>query len=204
MHPGIETLSKVMSPEHGADEQVDWVAARARWGVAFPEDYRAFMAVYGSGSISDEADILAPAPVGTTLVASMAEETADARRLWQAEGGPAALDVDPNHILAWGATSGPDLLCWLTEDEDPDRWPVLVVGRHTRPMFTVHPFGMTEFLRRLLCEDSTGWERWPLSIGRPLLMKPAPSFVHWQVQDDRWKAGLAPATGEPSRYPDGF
>ncbi|MFB8200473.1 SMI1/KNR4 family protein [Kitasatospora purpeofusca] len=204
MHPGIERLSKVMSPEHGADEQVDWAAARARWGVAFPEDYRAFMAVYGSGSISDEADILAPAPVGTILVASMAEETADARRLWQAEGGPAALDVDPNHILAWGATSGPDLLCWLTEDEDPDRWPVLVVGRHTRPMFTVHPFCMTEFLRRLLCEDSTGWERRPLSIGRPLLMKPAPSFVHWQVQDDRWKAGLAPATGDPSRYPDGF
>ncbi|MFB8242070.1 SMI1/KNR4 family protein [Kitasatospora purpeofusca] len=204
MHPDIERLGKVMSPKHGADERVDWAAARASWGVDFPEDYRAFMALCGSGSISDEAEILAPAPVGTTLVSSMADTTADARHLWRMEGGRSVLDVESNHILAWGGTSGPDLLCWLTADKDPDRWPVLVIGRHTRPMFTVHPFGMAEFLRRLLCEDSTGWERWPLSIGGTLLTKPAPSFVHWQVQEDRWKAGLDPATGEPSRYPDGF
>ncbi|MEK2494047.1 SMI1/KNR4 family protein [Kitasatospora purpeofusca] len=204
MHPGIGRLGKATSPEHGADERVDRAAARARWGVDFPTDYRAFMAVYGGGSISDEAVVLAPAPVGTTLVASMADTTADARHLWVTEGGRAVLDVDPEHILAWGATSGPDLLCWLTEDGDPDRWPVLVIGRHTRPMFTVHSFGMAEFLQRLLGEDSTSWEPWPLSIGRSLLMKPALSFVHWQVQEDRWKAGLHPATGAPSRYPDGF
>ncbi|WP_145796928.1 SMI1/KNR4 family protein [Kitasatospora atroaurantiaca] len=193
-----------MPPENGADERADWAAARVSWGVTFPEDYRAFMAAYGNGSISDEADILAPAPVGTTLVASMADVTADARHVWEMVGGRDVLDVDPNHILAWGVTSGPDLLCWLTADDDPDRWPVLVIGRHTRPMFTVHPFGMAEFLRRLLCEDSTTWEQWPLSIGRPLLLNPAPSYVHWQVQENRWRAGLDPATGEPSRFPEGF
>ncbi|WP_431683420.1 SMI1/KNR4 family protein [Kitasatospora sp. KL5] len=193
-----------MSSEHGAGERADWAAALVSWGVTFPEDYRAFMAVYGSGSISDEADILTPVLVETTLVASMADVTADARHVWEMEGGRAVLDVDPNRILAWGVTSGPDLLCWLTSDDDPDRWPVLIIGRHTRPMFTIHPFGMAEFLRRLLCEDSTAWERWPLSIGRPLLLNPAPSFVHWQVQETRWSAGLDPATGEPSRFPGGF
>lgn len=204
MHAGIEELTQVMSPQHGADERVDWAAARVSWGVAFPEDYRAFMAVYGSGAIGDEVEVLAPAPVATALVASMEGVTGDARAVWQAEGGRAVLDVDPNHILAWGLTSGPDLLCWLTADDDPDRGPVLVIGRHTRPMFTVHPFGMAEFLCRLLREDSSAWERWPLGIGRPRLTNPAAGFVHWQVQEDRWNAGLDPATGAPSRFPEGF
>ncbi|MFD4908803.1 hypothetical protein [Kitasatospora purpeofusca] len=77
-----------MSPEHGADERVDWAAARASRGVDFPEDYRAFMALYGSGSISDEAEILAPALVGTTLVSSMADTTADAGAGGSLEGRP--------------------------------------------------------------------------------------------------------------------
>ncbi|WP_406194679.1 SMI1/KNR4 family protein [Kitasatospora sp. NBC_01560] len=204
MHLGIERLAQVMSPENGADERVDWAAAGTSWGTTFPKDYRAFTAVFGSGSVSDEMDLLAPAPVGSTLVASMADVTADARYACETEGGRAALDVGPDHILAWGTTSGPDMLCWLTTTEDPDDWPVLVIGRHTRPMFTVHPLGMAEFLLRLLGEDSTAWERWPLSIGRPLLVKPSAGFVHWQVQEHRWRAGLDPATGEPSRYPDGF
>ncbi|MER7846177.1 SMI1/KNR4 family protein [Kitasatospora sp. NPDC096077] len=203
MHAGIEGLTQAMSPEYGADERVAWAVAKASWGVTFPEDYRAFMAVYGSGSISDEVDVLAPAPVGT-VVASMEGVTRDARAAWAFEGGKAVLDVDPSHILAWGVTSGPDWLCWLTTDDDPDRWPVLVIGRHTRPMFAVHPFGMAEFLCRLLREDSPPWDRWPLSIGRPLLMNPAPNFVHWQVQEDRLNAGLDPATGAPSRFPEGF
>ncbi|MFC8451288.1 SMI1/KNR4 family protein [Kitasatospora sp. NPDC057223] len=204
MHLGIERLSQILSPENGADERVDWAAARVSWGADFPEDYRAFMAVFGSGSVSDEMDILAPAPVGSSLVASMAEVTADARHAWAMEGRLSDLDVDPDHILPWGVTSGPDLLCWLTTAEDPDCWPVLVIGRHTRPMFMVYPFGMTEFLSRLLGEDSTAWERWPLSIGRPLWVNPAASFVHWQVQESRWQAGLDPATGQPSTYPEGF
>ncbi|MBD0695106.1 hypothetical protein BG452_03640 [Streptomyces sp. CBMA123] len=194
MHPGVEELTRIMSPEHGADERVDWAAAQVDWGVTFPEDYRAFMAVYGSGSISDEAEILAPAPVGTTLAASMADVTRDARASRQIEGGREVLDIDPNDIPAWGVTSGPDLLCWLTADGDPDRWPVLVIGRHTRPMFTIHPPGMAAFLRRLLCEGPGLWERWPLSIGRPLLTKPEPGFVHRQVESDRWRTSGGPAS----------
>jgi hypothetical protein len=204
VHAGIEGLKQIMSSRYGADERVDWAAAQAGRGAVFPEDYRAFMAVYGSGSISDEVEVLAPVPVATALVASMEDVTGDARATWQAEGGRVVLDVDPNHLLAWGVTSGPDLLCWLTTDDDPNRWPVLVIGRHTRPMFTVHPFGMADFLCRLLRADSSAWERWPLSIGRPLLMNPEPSFVHWQVQEDRWNAGLDPATGALSRFPEGF
>ncbi|MFB7380372.1 SMI1/KNR4 family protein [Kitasatospora purpeofusca] len=204
MHLGIERLAQVMSPENGADEQVDWAAARVSWGTTFPRDYQAFMAVFGSGSVSDEMDVFSPAPVGTTMVGSMADGTTDARYAWEVEGGRAALDVDPENILSWGVTSGPDMLCWLTAADDPDDWPVLVVGRHTQPMFTVHPMGMVEFLLRLLEDDPSGWERWPLSIGRPLLVNSTASFVHWQVQEFRWRAGLDPATGEPSRYPDGF
>lgn len=59
------------SPEYGADERVARTAAQATWGTGFPEDRRGFLTVYGSGSISDEAEVLTPAPVGSGPVAAM-------------------------------------------------------------------------------------------------------------------------------------
>ncbi|WP_051817364.1 hypothetical protein [Kitasatospora sp. NRRL B-11411] len=107
MHLGIERLAQVMSPENGVDERVDWAAARVRWGTGFPEDYQAFMAVFGSGSIGHEMDIFPPVPVGTTMVGSMADGTAEARHTWEREGGRAVLDVDPESILSWGGRPVP-------------------------------------------------------------------------------------------------
>ncbi|MFB8131550.1 SMI1/KNR4 family protein [Streptomyces mirabilis] len=205
-HPGVAALTQIMSPDHGADEQVDWAVAETTWNVRFPTDYKAFMSVYGGGSINGEAGVLLSVPTEGIQgdPGDMAGETENARHGWEMEGGRAALDVDPAHILAWGITSGPDILCWLTEDSDPDRWPVLVHGRHTSPTFTVHPFGMVEFLRRLVHEDYDGWSSWPISIGGELWNCSPPTFVHWRVGQLRWKAGLDPATGEPDPYADMF
>ncbi|GAA1126261.1 hypothetical protein GCM10009663_75810 [Kitasatospora arboriphila] len=92
----------------------------------------------------------------------------------------------------------------LGVDGDPDRWPVLVYGRHTRPTFTVHPFGMVEFLHRLVRADYDGWSSWPISIGGDLWNRSPPTFVHWRLEQLRWEAGLDPATGEPDPHADMF
>ncbi|MET8701326.1 SMI1/KNR4 family protein [Kitasatospora sp. NPDC004723] len=181
-HPGLAALARIMSPERGADEEVDWAAAEARWAVRFPADYKAFMALYGSGSINGQAFVLLPLPEeGMSGGGDLEEETENARFGWEAEGGRAALDVDPARILAWGVTAGADILCWLTDDGDPDRWPVLVLGRHTTPAFVLHPFGMVEFLRRIVQEDFDGWESWPISIAGELWDCSPPTFVHWRA-----------------------
>ncbi|WP_051021512.1 hypothetical protein, partial [Nocardia araoensis] len=129
---------------------------------------QAFMSVYGSGQF-DTADgnhgicILMPLPKESIYLddETFEEETENARGIWEMLGGQEGLDIDPQHILAWGVTSGPDILCWLTTDPDPDRWPVLVCGRHTDETFTLFPCGMVEFLRRLILDEH---DPCPLSI----------------------------------------
>ncbi|MFG3495378.1 SMI1/KNR4 family protein [Streptomyces sp. NPDC047928] len=193
----VTALAEIMPPEHGADEQVDWAAAEARWGTRFPADYRAFMALYGGGGINGEAGVLLPLPEPGIQwpPGDIAEETANARRAWRAQGHRSGLDIDPDDILAWGVTAGPDILCWLTADPDPDRWPVLVAGRHTPSPFMLHDCGMAEFLRRLLTDE---FDDSAVSIvfwdGTP------PRFVHWREEQRRWLAGLDPVTGEPDPY----
>ncbi|MFF8860580.1 SMI1/KNR4 family protein [Streptomyces sp. NPDC015139] len=202
----MAALERLMPPEHGQDEEIDWGAVESVWGTRFPADYMAFMARYGTGSINGDAGVFSPLPFqGRRWVDdSMKEETANARHIWKMEGGREALDVHPEHLLAWGVTAGADILCWLTTGNDPDRWPVVVCGRHTRSRFTAYPFGMAEFLCRLFedrFEDfadgcpvsSIFWEK-----GTPN------SFVHSKEAERRWLAGLDPDTGEPDPYADMF
>jgi hypothetical protein len=197
---GIAALAQVLPPDHGADEQIDWGAAGARWNTGFPRDYVAFMSLYGAGSIEGEASILMPLPKEYIQwdPGTFAEETENVKYTWEMEDGQAGLDIDPDDILAWGVTSGPDILCWLTTDPDPDKWPVLVCGRHTREVFTVFSCGMVEFLRKLLLDE---YDPYPLSTS---LRGNTPRFVHWLKQQQRWKAGLDPLTGEPDPYADAF
>ncbi|WP_256259473.1 hypothetical protein [Streptomyces mirabilis] len=100
---------------------------------------------------------------------SWKNETANACGPWEMCGGRAALDVDPDSILAWGVTSGADIYCWLTRGDSPDLWPVLVCWRHTNPLFQVLPFGMAEFLRRLLTDEEFQEETICVLLSRALL-----------------------------------
>lgn len=105
----IKALEQIMPATHGADEDIDWQAAEAVWGTGFPADFVAFMGRFGAGSINGEASILLPLPKPGLQwdPAEMAEETANARQVWEAEGGRAAFDVDPEAIVAWGSPAAP-------------------------------------------------------------------------------------------------
>lgn len=194
-HPGVEALARIVPDDSGSAERIDWAAAEARWSTRFPSDYVAFMSRYGGGSITAELGVLLPLPQEGVQWApgTLAEETANAGGTWEMFGGQAGLDLDPASILAWGVTSGPDILCWVTSDPDPEQWPVLVSGRHTREHFTLFPCGMAEFLRRLFLDE---FDAYPLSTD---LRGHDPRFVHWREEQRRWKAGLDPYTGEPDR-----
>ncbi|MFC5173167.1 SMI1/KNR4 family protein [Streptomyces mutomycini] len=180
----IASLVKALPTDLGADEEIDWAAAEARWGTRFPRDYMAFMSVYGAGSLLDDLGVLMPLPKEYIQwdPGTFEEETENARYTWEMLGGQEGLDIDPAHILAWGVTSGADILCWLTTDPDPDRWPVLVAGRHTPEGFTLFTCGMVEFLRGLILDEH---DPYPLSVD---LRGAPPRYVHWLEIQRHWKA----------------
>ncbi|MFE9928670.1 SMI1/KNR4 family protein [Streptomyces sp. NPDC005533] len=177
-------LSQVLPTDFGIDERVDWAAAEAQWGSGFPADFMAFMSVYGAGSLTRDIGIFEP------LSTDFEDETETARYTWEMEGGRDVLDVDPDHILAWGVTGGADILFWLTTGVNPDEWPVLVWERGLAA-FTIHSCGMTEFLRKLLLDE---FPVYPLSID---LRSAYWGFVHGSVKRDRRRAGLDSYTGLP-------
>ncbi|MFJ2738123.1 SMI1/KNR4 family protein [Streptomyces sp. NPDC087440] len=192
---GVAALARILPPDFGADEEIDWAAAEALWGTRLPRDYMAFMSVWGGGTIAEasgEVAILMPLPKEYIQwdPGTFEEETENVRYTWEMLGGQEGLAINPDALLAWGVTSGADILCWLTTDPDPDRWPVLVCGRHTREDFTLFACGMVEFLRKLLLDE---FDPYPLSID---LRDASPRYVHWLTQQRRWKAGRDPYSGE--------
>ncbi|MEZ0068988.1 hypothetical protein ABIA32_005029 [Streptacidiphilus sp. MAP12-20] len=191
LSPQVAALFDIAPADHGADEGVDWAAVEAAFGRALPSDYVAFMARYGAGDFGAVLGIVPPLPVPKPEweVGSVAESRGDAGYLFEVDPPRRPLDVDPAHLLEWGHTCGPDALYWLTTDPDPDRWPVVVRGRHTEDNWARYDCGMADFLLRVL----TGrFDPWPLSVtwDGPL------TWVHWREQQRRWLNGLDPISGE--------
>lgn len=176
---GMAALRKLLAPPPGAGEDINWEAAKARWGTGFPRDFMEFMATYGVGGISaqeeaGEIGILGPFPTGAYEHSpdDFEYETGNASLTWEEEGADQpGLDLDPEHILAWGYTSHADMLCWRTSDPDPDKWPVLLFARHGSQTCEVIPCGMVEFLRRLLAEELPSYS---------MEFTAVPRFEHWR------------------------
>ncbi|MFI0715039.1 SMI1/KNR4 family protein [Streptomyces inhibens] len=177
----VAALTRLMPTTYGVDERIDWSEVEEIWQTRFPSDYVRFMQVYGAGLVSGEIVVLLPVPQSGTYTdgSGLRDETENARLTWEMCKDGADFDVDPGSIVAWGVSTGADIYCWLTTDDDPDRWPVLVCGRHTSPAFQVHPFGMAEFLQRLL-GDATFQEE-TISVTLPEEV----SFVNWREQQRR-------------------
>jgi hypothetical protein len=135
---GVNAAPLAAASTSRGGEKIDWQAAQALWGTRFPKDYMAFMPVYGVGGIGSEEEIgdvgiLAPFPTGAYELSpdDLEDETGNARETCEEEGADQdELDLDPEHILARGYTPHADILCRLTSDPDPDKWPVLLFARH--------------------------------------------------------------------------
>ncbi|WP_327132404.1 hypothetical protein OG311_16380 [Streptomyces sp. NBC_01343] len=158
------------------------------------------MSTYGAGGIDEALSVLTPEattqpPAGPGF-GSMAGETAIMRQIWATDGGPGGITASPDSVIAWGVSCGADILGWVTVDEDPDNWPVIVWERHGSPHWKIYDCGMVEFLRRLFAE---GFVECPLS-DTSLWGAPAPHFVHWREEQRRRESGIDPYTGEPDPY----
>lgn len=192
----LQPLLGLVSPEHGADEHLDWPAVEAALGTRLPTDYMAFMSVYGAGDLG-ELGILGPLPVEYPQwdPGSVLDSGPEFRDLWDSEGGVPGVTADSSALLPWGSGCNANELGWLTLDPDPDRWHVVAWRRQVsygESRWALFDCGMVDFLVRMMRAE---FAKCPL--GDASLWGRTASFVHWREQQRRWLAGLDPETGEP-------
>ncbi|MFJ8029927.1 SMI1/KNR4 family protein [Streptomyces sp. NPDC096032] len=193
--PLIARMRDLMPPHDGAGDSIDWREAERVWGVMFPEDYKEFVATYGDGEADAFLTFLVPEQAeGADPSGAMAEETAEARRMWLRKPPAGYGSQATPSVIAWGVNARADLLCWVTAEQDSGRWPVAVWSRGNLA-WSVYNCGMLEYLVGLfqgkfddIWADAQGVRR----------------FVHVREAQRLLAIGIDPDTGEPNPYADMF
>lgn len=167
---GVEMrqLESILPPPRAAVSATPWELSRAEVGFDFPADYREFIDRYGGGTLTRPGtpmrfSVMNPGadqwcPDGPSGFAGFVDVTVSELRprFVDALGHEHPVEQvvypvmpDPGGLLAWGATDDGDCFFWLTEDPDPDNWPVVLWSRREK---ISHLFegGMVAFLLAVL------------------------------------------------------
>jgi hypothetical protein len=198
-------LDELMRLLPAPQEQVaapPWRQSKGEIGVDFPADYRDFVDRFGGGSMTSELmflefSVFAPCSVGLTVDAPrgfeafMVNQAKRVRPLFVFDGADEAywggtvypVHPDPGGLLAWGQNQEGDVFFWLTEDPDPDRWPVVMWARGPATTYRFEG-GMVAFLLALFQGElpASDW------LGGPNLQ--------WTMESDWLRRGLS-VSAEP-------
>lgn len=184
MHPVTARLKALLPAPSTRREPQPWEEIEADLGVLPPRDFRDFVDTYGYGSLDGLIGLVRPRVHGGETGQELRTFHGPARfPPWPAEGS----------LLAWGTTqAGYDLL-WRRRGENPEDWPVVVVGHRAG---TAHelPYGMGEFLIRML--DG--------SLDRPADVPGVAGHPHSRYVDVRTEEELEDAGEDPWEYVDDF
>jgi hypothetical protein len=71
----------------------------------------------------------------------------------------------PGGLLKWGNTSNSDYLYWLTEDSDPDAWPIVMAFYSTPFDWLRYDGGIVQFLADVCAQRHPEWKS---LMARPL------------------------------------
>lgn len=167
MHQTVSQITELLEPPQAGGSATPWQDAPAEVGFEFPADYRAFVDVYGGGSLNDELHVrvptlrpgdLQPGFAGfvdfTTkgLGRSISEMRENALALDNDEAYPFPILPEPGGLLIWGSTSNGDVCFWDTSAIDPERWTVVVFWL-SAGIWDRFDGGMSDFLLAVLRGD---------------------------------------------------
>ncbi|RKE05121.1 SMI1/KNR4 family protein [Streptomyces sp. TLI_171] len=167
---GLDRLrQRLGEPEQwGAAVPDAWSASEAFLGLVLPADYKAFLDLYGPGSIDGYVQLDRP-------VDGSEEE---AERLWDhgwSKAGERDPELDPwpfhpeeGGLIAWGCDEQGNWYFFLAAEPDPDDWRIIVRGEAGEWFETAGTF--TDFLLR--CFDR---------VDRPPFIDP-----HWPGKEARY------------------
>lgn len=145
-------LTVLPAPQHPSEVPTPetWSDTERQLG-QLPEDYKAFLGRFGTGTIGDFIGILNPASKNPHLNLLVKGRAILSALIELRDGGepcPYPLFPDPGGLLPFGVTDNGDMLLWLTAGE-PRRWSV-VVNAGREPTYETFECDMTDFVAGIL------------------------------------------------------
>ncbi|MER7947460.1 SMI1/KNR4 family protein [Streptomyces sp. NPDC096079] len=131
---GLGTLTALLPPPaapHLGAESWEWLYERL--GTRLPTEYVRLMETYGAGEWCGWLRFGAPLGTGRYDLAGTDEWFSEAYRGLRAahpEYHPLPVRPEPGGFLPFADSIDGDQLCWLTEGDTPDDWPLIVIPRH--------------------------------------------------------------------------
>ncbi len=128
----LESLKTLMAPPANPSDlpnEGGWQSVERSLGITLPEDYKAFIACYGTGAIDNFLWVLNPFSQNENLnLSSQSGVRLDSQRQFSLESGremPYALYPDTNGLFPWGVTDNGDVLYWLCKGS-PSLWVIVI------------------------------------------------------------------------------
>jgi hypothetical protein len=168
---GIESVTRFVSPppkprEVGGSE--DWKAVEAQLGTPLPEDYRAFIVAFGTGTIDGFMMVFNPFSANrfVNLIERGRAELEAYVEVFQPPAGspfltggarktelPHPVYPSPGGLLPFAGTDNGEIFFWKTAGA-PDQWTTVVYAARG-PEYFEYPGGMTDLLGALLSRTTT-------------------------------------------------
>jgi hypothetical protein len=151
----LDALTQTMRPPAAPSETPDgggWQSVENRLRMELPEDYKEFIARYGTGSVDGFLWVLNPFSTNKHL--NFFDEGGvklEALRELRHESIPYPLHPDVNGVLPWGITDNGDVLYWLCNGP-PSNW-VIVVNESRGPRWREYKLSTSDFLARLVAKE---------------------------------------------------
>jgi hypothetical protein len=106
-----------------------WQSVERRLEIKLPEDYKEFVACYGTGAVDNFLWVLNPFSQNENLnLICQSAVRLDSQRQYSVESGtetPYALHPDASGLFPWGVTDNGDVLYWLCIGS-PSAWMIVV------------------------------------------------------------------------------
>jgi hypothetical protein len=134
----VEALAQIVDLAPEPKVRIDWERVEHKLGRRLPSDYKAFAERFGPGEFDESIFVAVPRGFGPRLdFFGLLEESVEILRSLGADGIPVPYPLYPERggLISWGSTIEGEVLYWRTDDDDPDRWPVILHMHQTDDWF---------------------------------------------------------------------
>ncbi len=148
----IDEIKAILEPPQapvdiGSSEQ--WLEVTRKLGIRLPNDFEAFVNIYGSGEIGDFLTVLNPFAQNhhVNLIYQLPEILSGMRELKEEfpDDYGIPLYFEPGGFIPWGMSNTGDIYGWLTTGSQ-GRWKTLVIPRHDHPLTQQFDLSFGQFI----------------------------------------------------------